>query len=103
MGRPPFEADGMQATYGRISSLDLHIPSFVSPRAASFIRAMLHLEASERLTPEQICEHPFIREYDRLTTEEKTQVYLFQKEELAAQQAAESGEQPMAEEMETQE
>jgi aurora kinase len=39
VGKPPFEDhSGYQATYTRISQVDLHIPDHVSPEACDLIR-----------------------------------------------------------------
>jgi len=41
VGKPPFEAEGNNATYRRISKIDLHFPSHVSDGAKDLISKVL--------------------------------------------------------------
>ncbi|TFJ85869.1 hypothetical protein NSK_002689 [Nannochloropsis salina CCMP1776] len=60
VGNPPFEAEGHQATYRRISRVDLRFPSEVSPEAQDLIAKLLVKEPTHRLPLEKIPTHPWI-------------------------------------------
>jgi len=60
VGNPPFEAEGHQATYRRISRVDLRFPPEVSPEAQDLIAKLLVKEPSCRLPLDKIPTHPWV-------------------------------------------
>lgn len=60
VGNPPFEAQGHQETYRRISKVDLHFPEHVTPLARDLISKLLVKRPKERLPLEAILAHPWI-------------------------------------------
>ena len=60
VGSPPFEAEGHQATYRRISSIDLRFPPGVQPDAQDLIRRLLRKRPSERLPLTEVPKHPWV-------------------------------------------
>ncbi|KAM3588595.1 spindle assembly checkpoint kinase [Umbelopsis sp. WA50703] len=60
-GNPPFEdMAGYRATYLRIARVDLKIPTHVSADAADLIRKLLKYNPDDRLSLEQVQQHPWI-------------------------------------------
>ncbi|KAI8580994.1 hypothetical protein K450DRAFT_234102 [Umbelopsis ramanniana AG] len=60
-GNPPFEdMAGYRATYLRIARVDLKIPKHVSPEAADLIRELLKYNPDDRLSLDQVQQHPWI-------------------------------------------
>lgn len=64
-GKPPFEARDQQATYDRITSVDLSFDANppVSSDAQDLITRLLVKNADHRLTWEQVSQHRFIQKY----------------------------------------
>jgi serine/threonine protein kinase len=60
VGNPPFEADGHNATYRRISRVDLRFPAGVAPDAQDLIRKLLRKDPRERMSLKLISDHPFV-------------------------------------------
>lgn len=60
VGNAPFEAEGHQATYQRISSVDLHFPGHVTAEARDFISKLLVKEPSRRMALTEALKHPFL-------------------------------------------
>eukprot|EP00466_Bigelowiella_natans_P007205 jgi/Bigna1/76568/fgenesh1_pg.42_\ len=60
VGDPPFEAEGHNETYRRISRVDLHFPSFVSKEARDLISKLLVKDPRKRLPLKDVQKHPFI-------------------------------------------
>ncbi|GME82121.1 unnamed protein product [Ambrosiozyma monospora] len=60
VGKPPFEDDSQPMTYKRIASIDLKIPSYVSPDAADLIRKLLRYEPEKRIDLHDVLVHPWI-------------------------------------------
>lgn len=60
VGSPPFEAEGHQATYRRISRVDLRFPTDMSLEAQDLISKLLMKEPSQRLALDRIPTHPWI-------------------------------------------
>lgn len=60
VGSPPFEAQGHNETYRRISKVDLRFPSHVNPQARDLISKLLVKQPSARLPLEEVLKHPFI-------------------------------------------
>eukprot|EP00842_Homolaphlyctis_polyrhiza_P002412 jgi/Hompol1/3171/HPOL_003145-RA len=64
VGVPPFEdRRGHQDTYKRIRTLDLKIPSSVSPEAQDLIKRLLQLDPNQRMPLDQVLNHPWILKY----------------------------------------
>ncbi|KAI5477549.1 AUR protein kinase [Pseudohyphozyma bogoriensis] len=61
IGVPPFEElSGHQATYKRISKVDLRMPEGVSREASDLIRKLLQHEPEDRLPLSEVAVHPWI-------------------------------------------
>ena len=60
MGKPPFEAESNNETYKRITRVEVKYPPHVSTEAKDLISRLLRKLPSERLTLEQVLEHPWI-------------------------------------------
>lgn len=60
VGSPPFEAQGHNETYRRISHVDLHFPNDVSTEARDLITKLLVKKPSQRIALSQVLEHPFV-------------------------------------------
>ncbi|CAB1120031.1 unnamed protein product [Ectocarpus sp. CCAP 1310/34] len=65
VGVPPFEAEGHQATYRRISRVDIRWPSAlnVSDEAKDLVTKLLRKEPQKRLPLEEVASHPWIRRH----------------------------------------
>ncbi|KAK8794859.1 hypothetical protein WA158_001839 [Blastocystis sp. Blastoise] len=63
VGHPPFEAEGKDATFKRITKCDLQFPPTVSLLAQDFIRKFLVLEPSQRIDLATVPYHPWIVKY----------------------------------------
>jgi serine/threonine protein kinase len=62
-GGPPFEAEGHQETYKRISNVDLKFPSHVSREARDFISKLLVKNPKKRMPLAEVPSHPWIKKY----------------------------------------
>jgi len=60
VGRPPFEAEGHNATYRRIQRVDLQFPKGLSDDAMDLIRKLLQKDPQKRLCLDLIPKHPWI-------------------------------------------
>ena len=62
IGRPPFETDDVKETYKKITANNYSFPSnvYLSDEAKDFIKKVLLIDPSARLTPDQMYEHPFM-------------------------------------------
>ena len=60
VGKPPFEAESNNETYKRITRVEVKYPPHVSTEAKDLISRLLRKLPSERLTLEQVLEHPWI-------------------------------------------
>ena len=76
VGKPPFEAQKYSETYRRITSVDLHFPSFVSEGAQDFIVKLLRHDPADRMPVDVALKHTWL-------TENATRV----EDEVAAQPA----------------
>ncbi|KAM0790068.1 hypothetical protein ACM66B_005396 [Microbotryomycetes sp. NB124-2] len=72
IGVPPFEdLSGYNATYKRISKVDLKFPtdgSAPSPEAQDLIRRLLRHDPNQRLPLDQVLQHPWILKYKKKTS-----------------------------------
>jgi aurora kinase len=62
-GNPPFEADSNDETYKRIRTIDLKFPDHMSPEVRDMVSKILILNPKERLTLDEIENHPWILKY----------------------------------------
>jgi len=60
VGNPPFEAEGHNATYRRISRVDLRFPAGVPVDAQDLIRKLLRKDPRERMSLKLISKHPWV-------------------------------------------
>ncbi|KAF8305079.1 kinase-like domain-containing protein [Cantharellus anzutake] len=60
VGNVPFEANSFIATCQRIVSVDLELPSHISPEACDFIELLLHREPERRPLLSDAASHPWI-------------------------------------------
>lgn len=67
-GFPPFEAENNDETYKRIRNIDLKFPDHLSLEVRDMIRRILTFDPKERLTLEEIENHPWILKYAPRTT-----------------------------------
>ncbi|EDO35437.1 predicted protein [Nematostella vectensis] len=71
VGKPPFEAEGHNETYRRISRVDLRFPSHVSPGARDLISKLLQHNPNNRLPLKAVLNHPWIRMHATPVLEQK--------------------------------
>jgi serine/threonine protein kinase len=71
-GGPPFEAEGHQETYKRISNVDIKFPSFVSREARDFISKLLVKAPRKRMPLDQVSSHPWLKKYSQAEELEAT-------------------------------
>lgn len=64
-GAPPFEAEGHQETYRRISKVEFKFPSYVSEEAQDLVRRLLVYSPKDRLSLEEVLEHPWILKHTK--------------------------------------
>jgi aurora kinase A len=62
VGKPPFEADGNNETYRRISKVEFSFPSHVSPGARDLITKLLRHDPAKRLPLIDVMRHPWVKE-----------------------------------------
>lgn len=67
VGSPPFEAQGHNETYRRISKVDLKFPSFISADAKDLMSRLLVKDPRQRLPLDEALAHPFITKYREAT------------------------------------
>ena len=60
VGSPPFEMESHGQTYDRIKKVDLKFPPYLSEEVKDFISRILVKDPQQRLTLEQIAEHPWL-------------------------------------------
>jgi len=63
VGTSPFEAKSMKKIMTRIKSMDFTYPSCISPLARDFISQLLKKNPTDRLSLEQVPDHPFMLKY----------------------------------------
>lgn len=61
VGRPPFETQGVKSTLTRVVMDDYKLPGYLSPEAKDLIHSLLQKNPKDRISLEQILEHPFIK------------------------------------------
>ena len=64
VGHPPFESKNKDLTYERIRGLDIRFPSHVSEGAQDFIRKLLVLDPTKRMSFAEVRNHPWIKKYE---------------------------------------
>lgn len=60
VGTPPFEAEGHNATYRRISRVDLRFPRGVPEDAQNLIRSLLKKDPCQRMSLKSVSKHPWV-------------------------------------------
>ena len=60
VGKPPFEAESNNETYKLITRVEVKYPPHVSTEAKDLISRLLRKSPSDRLTLDQVLEHPWI-------------------------------------------
>jgi len=60
-GLPPFQATNRNEAYNLILQAHVRYPAFVSAEATDFIRKCLALNPSQRMNPDKMLQHPWIR------------------------------------------
>ena len=63
-GTPPFETEGKQATFNRISTVRFSFPDYFSSEAKDLISKLLRKNPEERLPLEKVPPHPWIVKYE---------------------------------------
>jgi serine/threonine protein kinase len=81
-GAPPFEARGREATYRRISDVDLRFPDHVTETARDCIRQLLRRDAAERTSLCDILKHDFFTQYAACDGDEKLRLHRLQKADI---------------------
>lgn len=61
VGSPPFEAQGHQETYKKISRVDMQFPDHVSPMARDLMTKLLVKDPAARLPLKEVQNHPWIK------------------------------------------
>lgn len=61
-GSAPFEAKSQADTYSRILSIDLKMPSHLSPAVQNFIKRLLTKDPEDRIKLDEILLHPWFLE-----------------------------------------
>merc|ERR550534_1902612 len=74
VGRPPFQAEGLVATYQKIKAVELHYPSHVSNDAKNFINGLLQRDPKSRMKICDIYQHPFITKSQSCSINRKNQI-----------------------------
>ncbi|XP_041454748.1 aurora kinase C-like isoform X2 [Lytechinus pictus] len=62
VGKPPFEAEGANETYRRITRVQYQFPNYVTAGARDLIKKLLQHNPAHRLPLEQVLTHPWIVE-----------------------------------------
>ncbi|XP_035233677.1 aurora kinase A-like, partial [Stegodyphus dumicola] len=65
VGKPPFEADSVTSTYSLIRRVVLKFPHFVSIGAQDFICRLLRKNPAERMSTDDVLQHPWLLENTR--------------------------------------
>lgn len=76
-GHPPFESTEKDTTYKRILKLDFSFPSYVSEHARDFIRKLIVLDPSKRLSLSEVSNHPWIKSVDNYTVTKSLYICLY--------------------------
>lgn len=71
VGQPPFDTDAVQSTLNRVIMSDCYIPSYVSFDARDLIEKLLKKNPTERISLEQVLQHPFMKRHCTETLENK--------------------------------
>jgi serine/threonine protein kinase len=60
-GHPPFEEERKNETFRRIRNIEFKFPFYMSPECRDFVTRCLKLKSEDRMTLDQIIEHPWIK------------------------------------------
>jgi len=61
MGKPPFEANSEKGTYQNIKKVQPAFPPTISKEARDLVMCLLNKNPTERLTLDQVLEHPWVK------------------------------------------
>nr|XP_023026817.1 serine/threonine-protein kinase PLK4 [Leptinotarsa decemlineata] len=61
VGSPPFDTPGVKSTLTKVVMSNYNLPSHLSPEAKDLIDSLLKKNPRDRITLDQILEHPFIK------------------------------------------
>jgi len=73
-GKPPFESEGHDETYRRITNVELSFPVYMSKEAKDLISKLLVKEPTERIKLHEVLQHPWITQYNQHLAEQ-TQLF----------------------------
>lgn len=65
VGHPPFDTDAVQSTLNKVVKSDFQIPQHLSYDAQDLIERLLRKNPIERITLEQVLQHPFMRRHEQ--------------------------------------
>ncbi|XP_012155666.1 serine/threonine-protein kinase PLK4 isoform X2 [Ceratitis capitata] len=69
VGHPPFDTDAVQSTLNKVVTSDFRMPQHISYDAQDLIKHLLKKNPNERITLEQVLQHPFmLRHEERFVT-----------------------------------
>ncbi|CAG9769338.1 unnamed protein product [Ceutorhynchus assimilis] len=61
VGAPPFDTNGVKSTLTRVVMANYSLPKHLSPEAKDLINSLLQKNPKDRISLEQILDHPFIK------------------------------------------
>lgn len=61
VGSPPFDTNGVKSTLTRVVMATYSLPGHLSPEAKDLINALLQKNPKDRISLDQILDHPFIK------------------------------------------
>ncbi|KAF7278138.1 hypothetical protein GWI33_008755 [Rhynchophorus ferrugineus] len=61
VGSPPFDTQGVKSTLTRVVMASYNLPSHLTPEAKDLINSLLQKNPKDRISLDQILEHPFIK------------------------------------------
>ncbi|XP_028894049.2 serine/threonine-protein kinase PLK4 [Zeugodacus cucurbitae] len=64
VGHPPFDTDAVQSTLNKVVKSDFQIPQHLSYDAQDLIERLLKKNPNERITLEQVLQHPFMLRHE---------------------------------------
>ncbi|XP_011208074.2 serine/threonine-protein kinase PLK4 [Bactrocera dorsalis] len=65
VGHPPFDTDAVQSTLNKVVKSDFQIPQHLSYDAQDLIERLLKKDPNERITLEQVLQHPFMLRHEQ--------------------------------------
>lgn len=65
VGHPPFDTDAIQSTLNKVVKSDFQIPQHLAYDAQDLIERLLKKDPNERITLEQVLQHPFMLRHEQ--------------------------------------